>query len=217
MRDWEPWQSREYAESRLEMWGNPTDPPEKWNKHKYNRLRKLPKLIRGSTVLDVGCGLGHSYAVLRSHVTEYLGVDSAKAMIDICHRFFDESLFTVGDAYDLSSFGVYDTVLAIQLLIHLPNLVPLKQLWRHARRCVVFTVWPPQEQKIRQRTDGLIGHVYSKNDIINAIRALDGVGGVEVYRDEDVKKDRMFWIMINKNGSMKINRSVFNKIGRITC
>jgi len=57
-RLWEVWRDPEYAESRLRECGDPIKPPNEWNIHKYTRLRHLPKLIKGRSVLDVDCGNG---------------------------------------------------------------------------------------------------------------------------------------------------------------
>lgn len=182
-RDWEPWRRPEYAESRLKIWGNPLDPPSSWNKNKYMRLRVLPKMILGKSVLDVGCGLGHTYSLIKNTVDEYLGLD-LPAMIEICHRFFPKRNFKVGDIYDLSPWGLYHTVISTQVLIHLPHLnEPLKQLWKHAERCILVTVRFPREKEIfKQRENGLIGHRWTKEQLVSAINNLNGVGKVEAWR-----------------------------------
>lgn len=214
MREWEPWQDKEYAESRLKIWRNPTDPPEKWDKYKYERLSRLPQLINGKTVLDVGCGCGHSHAILKPHVEEYLGVD-CKAMIDICHRFFKEKYFTVGDAYDLSPFGLYDTVIAIQLLIHLPDLKPVKQLWAHTKKSLIITLRPPGRSNIKKtmkiKNLYLIGRKYSRQEIIDAINTLNEVKEVEIYLSK-FTYGRIIYIKINrgKGFNIKFNNSIFN-------
>lgn len=196
-RSWEPWRSPEYAESRLKLWGNPLDPPSSWDKYKYRRLRVLPKMIIGKSVLDVGCGLGHTYRLIRNTVDEYLGLD-LPAMIDICHRFFPKNKFKVGDIYDLSPWGLYDTVISTQVLVHLPHLnKPLKQLWKHARKCILVTVRPPRKKEtLKQREDGLIGHRWTRKQLANAINRLKGVGSVEAWRGS-----RVIYIRVRKTGS----------------
>lgn len=226
MREWEPWQLQKYAESRLELWGDPTNSPDKWNKYKYNNLRKLPNMIEGRTVLDVGCGCGHTYAVLKEHVDEYLGVDSAKAMIDICHRFFPKHLFKVGDVYDLSQFGLYDTVIATQLFIHLPDIEkPLKQLWDHVIISLIFTLRAPKTSShIRkwkpeplEPDDNyyLIGHNYDSKTIIDAINKLKYKKTVNVYFVKGAKNVMYIKITRDKTrNNKKYTTSVFNKIKR---
>ena len=226
MREWEPWQLPEYAESRLEMWGNPTSPPKTWFKYKYNNLKKLPEMIDGDSVLDVGCGCGHTYAILKGHVKEYLGVDSAKAMIDICHRFFPERLFKVGDVYDLSPFKAYDTVISTQVLIHIPDLEePLKQLWRHANKTLIFTLRPPKNTShLRKwRPDPLepesdyylIGHNYKSETVIDAINNLEHKESVKAYTVEGAKNVMYIKIVRSKNKYNKnYTTSIFNKVSR---
>ena len=196
-RDWEPWRKPEYAESRLKLWGNPLNPPSSWEKHKYRRLRVLPKMLLGKSVLDVGCGLGHTYRLIRNTVDEYLGLD-LPAMIDICLRFFPESKFKVGDIYDLSPWGLYDTVISTQLLIHLPHLnEPLKQLWKHAKKCILITVRPPSKKEIfKQRADGLIGHRWTREQLANAINSLNEIGEVKAWRG-----NRVIYIRVRKTGT----------------
>jgi len=194
-RDWEPWASPEYAESRLENWGHPLDPPTEWRHGKYDRLKVLPRMILGRSVLDVGCGLGHTYVLVKDVVEEYLGLDLA-SMVKICHRYFPEENFAVGDVHDLSPWGLYDTVICTQLLVHLPYLAePLDQLWRHVKRCLVVSVSVPSKQEaFQQREDGLIGHRWTKQQLADEVNLLSGVGKVETWKGR-----RIIYIRLTKS------------------
>ncbi|MBA7654594.1 hypothetical protein ES703_62476 [subsurface metagenome] len=49
----------------------------------------------------------------------------------------------VGDAFDLSKEGLYDTVIALSLLIHVPFKdvsKVVKELWSHCKKALVFSV-----------------------------------------------------------------------------
>lgn len=213
LKEWRVWAKPDYAEGRLRQWKSPLLPQEKWDRHKAKRLSLIPQLIKGSSVLDVGCGLGHCYATIKDGIDEYLGID-LKAMIDICHRFFPENLFKAGDIYNLSSIGMYDTVLCIQVLIHLPTLEkPLKQLWAHTKQRLIFTIRPPTrlfKKRFKQRESGLIGHDFNRTELTNAINSLGGVEKVSVYKSPFLPK-RVFFIIIDKNPkkNVKINQEIF--------
>lgn len=204
LKDWKPWNQPLYAESRLTIWGNPLEPPEKWNKDKYQRLKRLPKLLKGKSVLDVGCGLGHSYVIIKPFVEKYLGLD-LEEMIRICHKFFPKELFEVGDIFDLSALETYDTVLAIQIFIHLPELhKPLNELWEHTGQRLVFTVRPPTSiSKFSQKKNtGLISHNFSREELAREINKLKDVSAVKVYRSA-FTQGCILYVVIDKRAGCK--------------
>ena len=180
-RFWEPWKNDpSHPDSCLKGWGSPNQ-PEKQNKGKRHRTKRVVPWFVGNSALDVGCGLGHLFYHLKPKTEDYLGVDCLP-MIMKARTFWpeDEKKFQQGDIFDLSGekgwgepCGVYDAVFCLQVVIHLPVLYePLAQMWEHARRAVVFTVNPPKFSSLYVEPKGLIGHRYSLDEIRSAFVRL---------------------------------------------
>ncbi|GAI22442.1 unnamed protein product, partial [marine sediment metagenome] len=71
------------------------------------------------------------------------GIDSSKDMIRVAKKYAPDGSFKVGDAYDLSSEKMYDTVIATSLLIHIERKDLqhiIEQMWTHTRKALVFTI-----------------------------------------------------------------------------
>ncbi len=183
-RPWEVWSEQKYADFCLKGWGNPTLPPETWDIDKYRRLNEIPSLITGKTVLDVGCGLGHLYALLRNRNLTYKGIDSSPIFIQGCKKFFPEANFEVGDVYDLSNEPIYDTVIATQLLIHLPDFKePLQQLWDHTGKCLIFTLRAlTKKPSLNKRESGLLLRRHTEAEYHKVLNSLEGVKGFRSTR-----------------------------------
>lgn len=117
--------------------------PDNSNPRYKRRMRFASEGFVGDSVLDVACGVGHLYHVLSPRIWHYKGIDSSKEMIRIAREYAPDGLFTVGDAYDLSEEGIYDTVIAMSLLIHIEQRDLqhiIEQMWMHARKSLVFTI-----------------------------------------------------------------------------
>lgn len=101
--------------------------------------------VSSNSVLDVACGIGFFLYELneKNNPMEYLGMDNSKVMLeDAQKRFPDEKeRFVFGDVYDMSNFGVYPTVVAIDLIMHLPDPldIPIKEMWKHVGKELIFT------------------------------------------------------------------------------
>ncbi len=199
----QPWRNHKFAQSRLKAWKNPTHKPAYWAKGQKDRLTRVAKLVPEGSVLDVGCGCGHLYPLLKGKATDYTGVDF-KAMINICKKHFPEVDFRPGNVYDLSSLGMYDTVTAIQLFIHLPNLLrPLKQCWSHTKNSLIFTLRTGADEpsiNVNKKT-GTISRRYSRREIAGAISYLKGVGGIEAYIGDHYA--RVMYVKINRHNRKK--------------
>jgi ubiquinone/menaquinone biosynthesis C-methylase UbiE len=59
---------------------------------------------RGSSILDLGVGGGRTTAYLAGRASNYVGLDYATAMIEVCQTKFPHLDFRVADAADLSAF-----------------------------------------------------------------------------------------------------------------
>ena len=166
----------------IETWG-PPNAPKKWQDH--DRMEIPVTLLKGETVLDVGCGLGHLYYALKGKVTEYLGIDSSPHMLEKAREYFPEADFRHGDIHDLSPFPQADTVYSVSLLIHLPSIEePIQQLWdKTLKRCVIL-IPMGLRKKIEEPEPGLLYHQVSSWNLKKILKSLEGI--------ERIKK--MHWV-----------------------
>lgn len=179
-RPWEVWDENT-AKELEQAWG----PPTKGKNTRHQQLVKtVSKLILGKSVLDVGCGLGHLYGVIRGKVGIYLGVDSSPVMIRRAQSYFGKSLFVVGDAYDLSPLPSADTVICLDVVKHVPETWPiLRQLWSKARKCVILVtnVGPRQHTRKTPHPEGtyLIYRAETIDNLMALFKKLSDVGAID--------------------------------------
>ncbi|RSM58994.1 SAM-dependent methyltransferase [Amycolatopsis sp. WAC 01376] len=82
----------------------------------------LVRAIGGGPVADVGCGPGHTAALLRELGVDAFGIDLSPAMIEIARREHPDVRFEVGSMTDLKvDEGSLAGVLAWWSLIHIPD------------------------------------------------------------------------------------------------
>lgn len=83
---------------------------------------ELVRAIGGGPVADVGCGPGHTTALLRELGADASGIDLSPAMIEIARREHPEARFEVGSMTDLElADDSLAGVLAWWSLIHIPD------------------------------------------------------------------------------------------------
>jgi len=150
-RAWEAW-SPAAADRLAGAWANP-----KRGAVHARLMTKAASLVVGNGLLDVGCGVGGLYPLIKGMNIDYLGIDSSPAMLAKAREAYPEAAnrFLSGDAYDLSKFSKADTVLAIGLILHLPN--PGKivaQLCDRAKQCVVMTACIGDKPQMKTAREG---------------------------------------------------------------
>lgn len=104
----------EEAQGRL--WGVE---PDGWASHESNHSPLFVAMMdatgigSGAHVLDIGCGAGHSTALIDASGASVVGVDAARGMVDYASNTFDGIDFQVGGLEDLA-FGddEFDVVFA---------------------------------------------------------------------------------------------------------
>lgn len=189
-RFWEPWTNNKlHAEECLKGWGHPSPsfkPKTIGQRGKVHRTKRVAAHIRGETVLDMGCGVGHLLGAIKTNwgpiIAEYLGLD-CENMIDLANQCFplDTDCFQVGDVFDISGkkgwapphTGSYDTVTSLQVVQHLPELyTPLQEMWDHTEKRLIVAMLPPTMPVFTIREDGLISHRYTLNEINEATERL---------------------------------------------
>lgn len=108
----------------------------------------LSYLKKGDKVLDLGCGNGRLFEVLKKKEVRYIGVDNSEALILKAKENFPEARFEVGDMLklDLKS-GTYDALFSIAAFHHLPGRETREKAEREMHRVLkkdgilVLTVW----------------------------------------------------------------------------
>lgn len=137
-RAWEVW-TPPIARRLENLWG---DPHHQKGRH-YNLVHQVVELIEGPSVLDVGCGLGHLYAQIKDRNLNYRGIDISEPMLEKARKHFPNEArrFQKGDIYHLNRFHNFHTVVALSVLIHLPEVEePINQLWNTTLKHCIFSV-----------------------------------------------------------------------------
>jgi len=157
-----------------------------WDEERANRYLRLYKdprakegsqstlcknaagLIKGHSVLDFGCGMGHIMPYLE-FPDEYVGLDYSKTMLDYLENFFPGSVTIHADAAQptikliktLESQHLpirYHTTISTSLVIHLPTIKMvenlLRNMWELSEKRMVFGVETVGDKK-STRSDGL--------------------------------------------------------------
>lgn len=141
--------AEEFSDTRINLW------PE---------LQELAKYIKGGDkILDLGCGNGRLFELLKNRPVEYAGVDSCQKLIELARIQYPVSSienpkFVVADATDLPFKGnELDVIFAIALLHHIPSeelrLKVLKNCYRVLRHggLLILTVWNLWQPKLLWR------------------------------------------------------------------
>lgn len=147
-RDWEVWDATRVTSLLNNEWG----PPGALRRGRHwELLQAISTLIEKDpfTILDVACGMGHFAAILHEsiNVKHYRGVDYSASMLSIAkewkekyHPNDDTFKFLQGDAWQLGLHHPADYVTCIDLMMHLPETMPvLEQLWNRANKYMIVT------------------------------------------------------------------------------
>jgi ubiquinone/menaquinone biosynthesis C-methylase UbiE len=134
-RSWEVWDKEHVARIAKDGWGKSAE------YHKGLIVGRVLDETEGDSVLDVGCGVGRYASFYRHLPPMYLGVDSSDEMLAVARQRYPEMVFKRGDIYDLSGVPDADTVIAIAVLIHMPDVESaVRELWGKSKRCLMVTV-----------------------------------------------------------------------------
>lgn len=117
-------------------------------KHRLYLLDLLKKK-KITSLLDVGCGTGPIWEIIKNHRDKYnfayLGTDYSPAMIGVCREAFPDTAWKIEDARHLNeSDGAWDCVLLLHSLDHLDDYkAAIKEAARVAGRYVCIVLWRP--------------------------------------------------------------------------
>jgi SAM-dependent methyltransferase len=137
-----------------------------------SRLKALELLQDMRSVLDVGCGTGVMFELIRERRPdlEYVGVDVTEQFVAAARERFPAHAdrFHHGSLYELDRLpGSFDAVLCRHILEHLPDYTPAVQhMWGRARRKLIVVFYlPPRPLRLRRKRNerfepGFYTHTY---------------------------------------------------------
>src|ERR1041384_2155169 len=170
--NWRQW-TADHAKSFLR-----TGPEGKDHLSRQTALR----LLRGlSSVLDVGCGTGVMFELIRNHRLEldYLGIDVTGTFLRVARKLYpkDRHRFRRMSLYDLAKFRrKFDAVLCRHVLEHLPDYAPAVQsLYARARKKLILVFYlPPRPLRSKRKRDehyesGFYTHTYDLGAFLNHV------------------------------------------------
>lgn len=99
-------------------------------------------------VLDLGCGNGRVYDLLKSKDVDYLGIDNSSGLIDRARENYPKARFEIGDMVDLDlPDNSFDIIFSIASFHHIPGKKLRKQAVKEMHRVLkkdgilILTVW----------------------------------------------------------------------------
>ena len=108
----------------------------------------------GDKILDLGCGNGRFFELLKDKDINYIGVDFSEKLIEIAKKKYPKVKFQVADALDLPFPNNYfDKIYSIAVLHHIPSKEFRLQFLKETRRILkpngllILTVWKPKSKK----------------------------------------------------------------------
>jgi len=123
--------------------------------HPWREFELLLKYITPEDkVLDLGCGNGRFYELLRERMVDYVGVDSSEQLIQIAKQKYPDLEFRVTDALDLPfADDSFDKVVSVAVLHHIPSKKYRQKFMAEAGRVLkkggilIITVWDLWKKK----------------------------------------------------------------------
>lgn len=122
-------------------------------------MQTAATMVVGSTVLDVGCGLGHFYEYVKAQhpSISYVGADQSGPMLQRAHLRYPHAIFMRKNVYELD-LPTCDTVVCLDMLHHQPTLEPaFSILMKHARKRLIVSLWIHERYKKGKHKKTYIG------------------------------------------------------------
>ena len=129
-------------------------------------MEKLPQDLKGTRILDAGCGTGVLSRMLDERGAEVVGVDISEKLIEVAknrsksHRNIE---YFAGDMKE-RSFGNFDYIIAMDSLIHYSTedvISSISDFSKRANNSVLFTVIP---STFALRTKLRLGKYFPKSE-----------------------------------------------------
>jgi len=137
-----------------------------------SRLKAVELLEGMTSLLDVGCGTGVMFELIREKRPDldYLGIDVTAQFVAAARERFpaEAARFRESSLYDLDRPpGEFDAVLCRHILEHLPDYAPaVQRMYARARRKLILVFYlPPRPLRLRRKRDerferGFYTHTY---------------------------------------------------------
>jgi ubiquinone/menaquinone biosynthesis C-methylase UbiE len=146
----------EFAMTRARFWGELT----------FLAEHAMP----GMNVLDIGCGNGRFFPVLRDRHVAYVGLDNSKGLLEEAHKQFPGVTFVEGDATALPfADRSFDIAFSFATIHHIPSKTLRRAFVKEAARVLkpgntfIVTAWY------------LFDPPYRKHILTNALRRMCGL------------------------------------------
>ncbi|MCD6233205.1 class I SAM-dependent methyltransferase [bacterium] len=157
--------AREFSDSRWKVW-----PEMEFLFNDY--------IQEGDKVLDLGCGNGRFYSLLKTKGIDYIGVDVSEELVKIARKRYSGANFQVADALNLPfSDNYFNKVYSIALLHHIPSEKMRLKFLRETRRVLmegglfILTVWQIREKKsIALIFKSIIARLQGRLDLKDSLR-----------------------------------------------
>ena len=111
-------------------------------------------ITEGEKVLDLGCGYGRYFELIKERGADYFGVDNSQKMIEIAKERYPQAKFQVADALNLPfPDKLFDKVYSIAVLHHIPSEEFRLKFSKEAKRVLkqdgllILTVWKFKTKK----------------------------------------------------------------------
>jgi len=108
----------------------------------------------GMKVLDLGCGNGRLYEILKDKEVEYTGIDISENLINVAKKKYPKGQFVIGDGINLPfKDHSFDIVYSIAVFHHLPSRELRIQFLKEAKRVlkkdgkIILIVWNLWQRK----------------------------------------------------------------------
>ena len=116
-------------------------------------IRKVSRLLVGTTALDVGCGLCHLYECLKVENPlfggTYVGTDIDDRILGMARERYPQLNLLKQDVYDLNIGEKFDTVYGIGLYSGEPEILRgINNMLNHANHAVVLTYFAKERNKV---------------------------------------------------------------------
>jgi cyclopropane fatty-acyl-phospholipid synthase-like methyltransferase len=106
----------------LSIYTSPNLEPTRENKKIYKSILQKIKLLKPSSVLEIGSGMGMLGNEIASMGIRYVGVEPDQAQLDLCHSRYPELNVIQGSCYEspqIYALGKFDLVFSTDVIEHL--------------------------------------------------------------------------------------------------
>jgi SAM-dependent methyltransferase len=172
-----------------------------------SRLKAVELLGGMRSVLDVGCGTGVMFELIRERRPDldYLGIDVTGQFVAAARERFpaDAARFREGSLYDLDRLpGEFDAVLCRHILEHLPDYAPaVQRLYGRARRKLILVFYlPPRPLRLRRKRDerferGFYTHTYDLGRFVEHLTTglVPPAGEIRIHPRQGTSDPNFAW------------------------